>query len=147
MNVFEHVGQRSMIWVKDMMAELGTSDTRKALHALRAGLQALRDRLSVDEAAHLSAQMPLVIRGMFFEGWRPAGKPLKLRHKAEFLALVQERYAPRSDAHADQIVVALFHVLSRHISAGELSDMMLTLPEDIAAVVGGHERREHPAHP
>jgi len=137
MRLFEKVNQQATLWVKDMMTALGTEDAHKALHALRAGLHALRDRLTVDEAAQLSAQLPLLVRGMFFESWVPAGKPLRIRHAEEFLALVREKYAPRTDAAADAIVHALFRVLGKHVSAGELSDIMLTLPEAITRVVAG----------
>jgi uncharacterized protein (DUF2267 family) len=131
MALFERMNQQAMTWVQDMMFELRSSDQDQALHALRAGLQALRDRLSVEEAAQLSAQMPLIVRGMFFEGWNPSNKPLRLRHAPEFLALVREKYAPRADLGADQIVVALFRVLSRHISRGEMADVMMSLPAEI----------------
>jgi uncharacterized protein (DUF2267 family) len=144
--LFEKINQQAIVWVDQMMVELGTSDAQKALHALRAGLQALRDRLSVEEAAQLAAQMPLLIRGMFFEGWHPHGKPLKIRHEAEFLALVRTYYAPREDAPAADIVTALFRVLSRHISAGEITDVVLSLPKDLADVLdGGWGRGERPA--
>jgi uncharacterized protein (DUF2267 family) len=135
MNLFERVNQQAMTWVKEMMAELHTDNPQRALHALRAGLQALRDRLSVEEAAQLSAQLPMLIRGMFFEGWDPSGKPLRIRHRAEFLALVRQKFAPREDAAADDIIVALFRVMSRHVAQGEMTDLMLTLPEEIVDVV------------
>jgi uncharacterized protein (DUF2267 family) len=137
MSLFDKANQQATIWVKDMMGALATDDAHKALHALRAGLHALRDRLTIAETAQLSAQLPLVIRGLFFENWVPAGKPLRIRHRAEFLALVRAKYAPREDAGGDEIVVALFRVLGKHVSAGELTDIVLTLPDPIAAVVTG----------
>jgi uncharacterized protein (DUF2267 family) len=144
MGLFERANQHATVWVKDMMAALQTDDARKALHALRAGLHALRDRLSVDEAAQLSAQLPLLVRGIFFEGWRPSGKPLRIRRKADFLALVREKYAPRTDAAADDIVTALFRVLGRHVTDGEITNVMLTLPEALIEVAEGRpqERAE-----
>ena len=135
MNLFERVNQQAMTWVKDMMTELRTNDAHRALHAMRAGLQALRDRLSVEEAAQLSAQLPLLVRGMFFEGWDPTGKPLRIRHRADFLALVRAKYGPREDTAADDIMVALFRVMSRHIAQGEMTDVMLSLPGELVEVV------------
>jgi uncharacterized protein (DUF2267 family) len=142
MRLFERVNQQASIWIKDMMLELRLDDPERAYHALRAGLHALRDRLGVEEAAQLSAQLPLLIRGVFFEGWNPTGKPLRIRHREDFLALVREKYFPHRDASADDIVVALFKVLGRHVTAGEITDIMLTLPNEIVDVVS--PRREDP---
>ena len=144
MRLFDWANQHAATWVKDMMGALGTKDSKKALHALRAGLHALRDRLSVDEAAQLSAQLPLLVRGIFFEGWRPSGKPLRIRRRSDFLALVREKYAPRTDAAADDIVTALFRVLSRHVTDGEIANVMLSLPGELIEVAEGRpqERAE-----
>ncbi|HXU82986.1 MAG TPA: DUF2267 domain-containing protein [Polyangia bacterium] len=143
MNLFAKMNQQATLWIKDMMAELGTTDGHKAMHALRAGLQSLRDRLSVDQAAQLSAQLPLIIRGMFFEGWDPSGTPLRIRHRAEFLALVRDKYAPREDLAAEDILRSLFRVLDRHIAAGEVGHLMVTLPEDLTAIIGGRDLAEN----
>jgi len=150
-NLFDHANQQANVWVKDMMHELHQSDPHKALRALRAGLQTLRDRMTVDQAAALSAQLPLLLRGVFFEGWVPKGKPLQLRHKAEFLDLLVEKYGHESNpidggsAHAADIVVALFRVLNRHVSTGEVTNIVMTLPEELLELVSGrslHERSE-----
>jgi uncharacterized protein (DUF2267 family) len=140
MNLFQNAVEQPQLWVNQMMAELRTRDARDALHALRAGLQALRDRMTLEEVAQLSAQLPLMIRGLFFEGWDPTGKPLRLRKREEFLSLVRERYAPRHEAAADEIVRAVFHVLERHVSQGEMTDVMATLPEEIVQIVVGGPR-------
>jgi uncharacterized protein (DUF2267 family) len=142
MRVFDRTHQKANEWVKDMMACLGTEDPEQALHALRAGLHALRDRLTVEEAAQLAAQMPMTIRGLFFENWRPSGKPLRIRHPNEFLALVIENYAPREDAYADQIIGAVFRVLRRHVSAGEITDIVMSLPAPLLGLVGGGREAE-----
>lgn len=136
MRVFERSQEKAERWVKDMMVALDTENPQLALHALRAGLHALRDRLTVEEAVQLGAQMPLIIRGLFFENWRPAGKPLRIRHPEEFLALVIANFAPRTDAHADDILRALFRVLNEHISQGEITDVVMSLPEPLLELVG-----------
>lgn len=142
-NLFDHAILQANVWVKDMMRELGTSEPQKALRALRAGLQALRDRLAVEEAVQLSAQLPLLIRGLFFEGWVPKGKPLRIRHRDEFLDLLLEKYGPDkhtidgATAHAAQIVQALFQVLGKHVSQGEVTNIMLSLPEELTTLVAG----------
>ena len=142
MRVFDKVMDKGEAWVRDMMAELHTDNPQQALHALRAGLHALRDRLPVEEAAQLSAQLPMVIRGLYFENWHPADKPLRIRHPNDFLALVIANYAPRSDVYADEIVAALFRVLRKHISVGELTDVVMSLPGSLTELVGGHHEAD-----
>jgi uncharacterized protein (DUF2267 family) len=139
--LFETINQHAMVWVRDMMGELHTDDPHKALHALRAGLHALRDLLSADAAAHLSAQLPTLVRGMFFEGWNPSRGPLRIRRTVDFLPIVREKYAPRADAPADDIIAALFRVLGRHISAGEVTKLFLSLPEELVEMARGHGAR------
>jgi uncharacterized protein (DUF2267 family) len=137
MKIFDRSNEKASGWVKDMMCCLGTEDADAALHALRAGLHALRDRLTAEEAAQLASQMPLTIRGLFFENWQPAGKPLRIRHPNEFLALVIANYRPRTDAYADDIIGATFKVLRKHVSEGEITDVVMSLPEPLLELVGG----------
>jgi uncharacterized protein (DUF2267 family) len=143
MDLFSKLNEQATHWLKEMMGELSTDDRQHAWHVLRAGLHALRDRLTVEEVAQLSAQLPLLIRGLYYEGWVPTGKPLRIRHRGEFLALVREKYAPRCDTSAEDIVRALFRVMERHVSGGELTDIMLTLPTELVDLVrGGHSLEE-----
>jgi uncharacterized protein (DUF2267 family) len=137
----DKMNQQAMTWIKDMMRALHRENPDQAMHALRAGLQALRDRLSVDEAAQLSAQMPLIVRGMFFEGWDPSGKPLRIRHQQDFLALVREKYG-RDDVAAAEIVIALFRVLGKHVSQGEVTDIMIGLPTELVNLIAGRHEPE-----
>ena len=69
---FERAMEKADVWIKGMMRELGTDEPAHAYRALGALLQALRDRLGVNEAAQLAAQLPLLVRGLFYEGWHPA---------------------------------------------------------------------------
>ena len=52
------------LWLKELADELGWADRERVYHALRSVLHALRNRLTVDEAADLGAQLPLLIRGL-----------------------------------------------------------------------------------
>jgi uncharacterized protein (DUF2267 family) len=59
--------------------------------ALRAVSHALRDRLTVEESAHLAAQLPMLIRGLYYEGWNPARVPVKM-NKEQFLERVRQDF-------------------------------------------------------
>jgi uncharacterized protein (DUF2267 family) len=85
---FESTYRTTSAWLRELMRELGWDDPRRAYAALRAVLHALRDRLTVAEAADLSAQLPMLVRGLFFEGWRPNAVPVKEQRREDFLAHV-----------------------------------------------------------
>jgi uncharacterized protein (DUF2267 family) len=125
-------------WVNAMAAELGTDDREDAWRVLRADLQVLRDELTVDEAAQLAAQLPMVLRGAFWEGFNPGHKPQKLRHREEFLARLAERAQLSDLTEAARAAQATTRVLSEHITEGELDDVFAQLPGEVRAAVQMH---------
>ncbi|MDB4967194.1 MAG: hypothetical protein JWN44_2883 [Myxococcales bacterium] len=128
LETFDTTVQKTNHFINELMAELGWQDKHKAYLALKATLHALRDRLTVEEVAQLGAQLPMLSRGFYYEGWRPAGKPLKERHKAEFLAHIDHELR-RGDP--ELVARAVFTVLARRVSAGEIADVKQTLPSEL----------------
>ncbi|MER3451683.1 MAG: DUF2267 domain-containing protein [Thermus sp.] len=133
LEVFDTTLHKTHAWLKRIMEELGTEDRHRAYTALRAVSHALRDRLPVEEVAQLGAQLPLLVRGIYYEGWDPTGKPLKERHKEDFLAHVaREARTPTGPALEPEAAVrAVFKVLKEKVSEGELKDIQLLLPKGI----------------
>lgn len=130
LDVFDNTLQKTNTWLKEIMDELSIEDRHLAYEALRVTLHALRDRLPVDEAAHLGAQLPMLIRGIYYEGWHPAGKP----HKAdlgEFLVSIRT-HVGRGLGEPDprQVARAVFRVMELHVTPGELEDVKHCLPRD-----------------
>jgi len=132
MTIFDHANEKANVWIKDMMRELGTDDARQAYHALCASLHVLRDQLRVDEAAQLAAQLPLLIRGLFYEGWRPASIPVHVRRPAELIALVDQKLGDGQAVDPERALAATLEVLRKHLSAGELASLAHVLPRSIA---------------
>ena len=116
------------------MERMAWHDRQKAYHALRAVLHALRDRLSVEKAASLSAQLPMLMRGFYFEGWHPSDKPLKERKKAEFLTHIRSAFAGDLSVDPEQVVQAAFSVIAKHVTAGEVDGIKCVLPEEIRSM-------------
>lgn len=129
-DTFEHSLQLTNIWLKDLMARLGTDDRHIAYLALRTTLHALRDRLTVEEAAHLGAQLPMLVRGLYYEGWRPAGKPLKEHSREAFVAHI-EGEARNPNFEAEPAIRAVLGMLAERVSAGEIKDVKSTLPRPL----------------
>jgi len=115
-------------WFDDLAAELGTDDPQYAARALRAVLHALRDRVSVEEGAQLAAQLPTLIRGIYYEQWKPGAVAHLTRDVDELLAHVAREGMMAGETEASHAVAAIARVLRRHVSEGELDDVLAILP-------------------
>jgi uncharacterized protein (DUF2267 family) len=142
LSTFDSTLQITNIWLNDVADRLGTPDRHRAYHALRAVLHAVRDRLPVDEAAALGAQLPLLIRGVYYDGWHPAGKPLKDRHKAEFLAHIERDYEREGNVDVDAVTRKVLQVIARHVSPGEINHIVRIMPPEIAELWDTAPRRD-----
>lgn len=131
LEIFNPTLQKTHTWLKELMEELDWQDEHKAYLALRAVLQVLRDRLTVEEAAQLGAQLPMLIRGFYYEGWRPTGKPTKERHQEEFLAHVKNFFKNDDRVIPERLVRAVFKVLARRVTKGEIEDIKHVLPREL----------------
>ncbi len=134
LDVFDTTIQKTNLWLKEIMEELGWDDRRRALMAMRAVLHALRDRLDPKEAADLGAQLPVLVRGFYYEAWDPTDKPEKIRHKRDFLYKVDEGLINEPELDSEKITRAIFKVLKKRVAEGEVRDIKATLPEEIAAM-------------
>ena len=130
LDVFDTTLQKTSVWLNEIMAELGSEDRHLAYLALRATLHALRDRLTVAEAVHLGAQLPMLVRGFYYEGWTPAGKPAKEK-KAGFLSAIRGCFGPGIPPDPERVARAVFKVLAHHVTAGEIQDVKHLLPKDL----------------
>ncbi len=119
-------------WLLDFKSMTEIQNDDDVVGAIRAVLQALRDRLPVNEAADFGAQLPLIIRGIYFENWKPADKPLKLRTKKEFLEYVERLLTRNLDA--EKTTARVFYFLQKKISQGEIADIKRNMPKDILAL-------------
>jgi uncharacterized protein (DUF2267 family) len=131
LEVFDSTVQKTNMWIKDVMEALGWEDRHKAYEGLKVTLWALRDRLTVVEAAHLAAQLPLLVRGFYYESWSPAHTPVKARHKVDFLAPVREHFKNDPSVNTEELARAVFAVLAKHVTAGEIEDIRRMLPDPL----------------
>lgn len=128
---FDSTIHTTNIWLNEIADRLNWAERQRAYHALRAVLHALRDRLSVEHAAALAAQLPLLVRGIYYEGWHPAGKPLKERKKEEFLAHIARAFEGDLDIAPARVAQTVFRVLAKHVSPGEIDSVKSTLPDEL----------------
>lgn len=122
------------LWPLIQELELGPDEHARALHALRAGLHTIRDRLPAVEAVDLAAQLPTLLRGIYFEGWQLDNDPARIRDRAAMLARVKKELGAESTLAAYDVLRAVVHLLVRHVSAGEIRDVVSTLPRPVAVL-------------
>lgn len=128
---FDTTIQLTNTWIHEIMEELGWQDRHRGYQALRAVLHAIRDRLTISEIAHLGAQLPLLVRGIYYEGWNPSSTPAHVRQREEFLAPIADTFREHPEISPEGVVWAVFKVMERHISTGEIHDVKHVLPEKI----------------
>jgi uncharacterized protein (DUF2267 family) len=130
LKVFDETLHKTNVWLKEVEQALG-SDRQQAYQALRAVLHCLRDRLTINEAADLGDQFPMLVRGIYYEAWQPAGKPEKIRLREEFLAKIGMHLPEAKAIDPEDAARAVFQVLMKHVTAGEIHDVIQSLPREI----------------
>lgn len=134
LEVFDSTLQKTHGWLNELQ-ELGhLPDQNTAFKVLRAVLHSLRDRLSVEVTAHLGAQLPVLIRGFFYEGWRPAGKPERTRSQEEFLDSIRIQIVSPENLDPLRLTRAVFELLNHHLSAGEPEKIRNVLPKEVQEI-------------
>ena len=131
--ILDRTIQKTNIWLRDALSELDWVSMQRAYLAMRAVLHALRDRLSVEEVAQLGAQLPIFIRGIYYEGWNPAHVGVKDRKREAFLAQVRNEFAHtrNPDVDAEHVSRAILRVVCKHVSEGEIEQIKHLLPHDL----------------
>lgn len=127
----DHAVHLTHEWINELADRLGWASRRSALRLMRVTLHAVRDHLRTDELAQLSAQLPMVIRGIVFEGWVPKRTPVRARKASEFIAAIEKHTNEIPEYSGSQDLRAVFDLLNARISLGEVEDVRSNLPEDI----------------
>ena len=130
LDVFDSTIQRTNTWLKDLMQELNWSDHRKTYLAFRCVLHAVRDHLPIEDAVTVGEQLPMLIRGFYFEHWDPSGKPLPLRTQSDFFAVLSLYMTRDLESTSDAVAVtrAVFRLLDRKATDGEIEDLQHVMP-------------------
>lgn len=130
--ILDSTVQKTHEWLKDICGGLGFDDEKAAYAALRATLHALRDRLPSEQAVHLGAQLPTLIRGLYYEGWDTTATALHIRHKQDFFELIHEGMKEHHElADVGRVARIVFGTLSREISPGQREKILKALPKEI----------------
>ena len=134
---FSHAAQQAQQWVNELAEDLAWQQGR-AYRLLRSVLHALRDWLSMEEMADLSAQLPVLIRGVYFEGWKPQEFPTVPRTKADFVSRIWNDFGDDLIYDTDAAIAAVFRLLDRHISQGEIAQVRSSMRKSLRELWPAH---------
>jgi uncharacterized protein (DUF2267 family) len=141
LDVFDKTLQTTNIWLNEIMERIGP-DRHVAWKALSAVLHPLRDRLPVELAAHLGSQLPLLVRGLYYDQFEPARQPSDCDTPEEFREAVAAWLRDIRPVDPDEAIRAVFGTLSRHVSEGQIAKIRHALPRGIRMLWDGADARE-----
>ena len=130
----DHTVQETNNWLKAIAEQLHVDDRQHAYNALRAVLHALRDRLPPETAVNFGAQLPMLVRGLYYEGWHMAGKPTKDRSAQEFADHVLDELPPQFPMDPLTVTRGVFEILWEKLDPGEFAKFMHHLPESLRSL-------------
>lgn len=132
---FDNTIQKTNELLKEIETAFGWEDRRNQSYgALRAVLHTIRDMLLPEEAVQLSAQLPLLIKGIYFDGWNPSKTPKRL-NREEFLNEIRRQFPFSIEGDIGSVIRVVLTALKKHISLGEAQDIVSGLPKDIKILV------------
>jgi len=114
-------------WINDLMRRLGWSDRGRVYLVLLASLHALRDAVARDEAVYIGAQLPPLLRGLYYEGWHLSTRPAT-RSRAAFLERIHDGVHRDPGVDAEEVARAVFALLAARLPAAEVEAAKAATP-------------------
>ncbi|HET8995204.1 MAG TPA: DUF2267 domain-containing protein [Acetobacteraceae bacterium] len=133
LEVFDRTLHLTNIWLDEVMEAVGP-DRKLAWHVLCAVLRTLRDRLPPELAAHLAAQLPLLVRGAYYERFQVDHRPVAIDSEAAFLDHVAAQLEGTRPINLRKATGIVLRVLQEHVAPGMTEKLKHALPHDIRAL-------------
>lgn len=130
LEVFDRTLETTHIWLNEICDDLGP-DKQVAWKVLSTVLHKLRDRLTINLAAHFGAQLPLLVRGVYYDQFEPGKMPNASRSREDFVAEVAEWLSDTRPVNPEEAIRSVFRLLSRHISEGQVNKVRDALPKSL----------------
>lgn len=128
---FEKQSKETQQWLTEIAEQMDVPKRKDwAYSALKAVLHTIRDRTTLQEVFHLSAQLPVLIRGIFLESYSPTGKPLKMNAE-QFIRMIRDQMGAGVEVSEIEAFRAVITVLYQKVSPGELNDIKGSMPKSI----------------
>ncbi|WP_406069466.1 DUF2267 domain-containing protein [Micromonospora sp. NBC_01638] len=135
-SAFESSLDKTNLILKDIENAYGwpKEQRNQSYAALRTVLHLLRDRLPVNESVEFAQQLPVLVRGIYFDGWVPSDVPIKL-NRDDFLYEVRQGFPYDAEGGPERVTQVVLDTLRRHVTQGEWQDVKDTMPKDLATMM------------
>lgn len=130
LDIFDRTVQKSIIWVDAIRDELTLKDRDQAYHLLRVVLHELRNHLPMMQVVRLGAQLPILLRGVYYDGWNPSaiGNKDKL---PEFLINLRLQVDPAMNLSVHAVAKCVLEVISEQADIDEVRQIVVTMPQEV----------------
>jgi uncharacterized protein (DUF2267 family) len=127
----DHAEEVAHDWINELGDYLDWSNDARTHHLLRTVLHAIRDFLAVDEAADLAAQLPVLIRGIYYDGWDPSSTPERPHTAEAFMNRIKAAFARDPLDNPEAAIACVIKLLNRHVTSGEMSQVRQSMRKDL----------------
>lgn len=134
MHAIDSTVRKTYDWLREIQRRGDLRDPHEAYRVLRAVLHALRDMLDPRVAAHVAAQLPMLVRGLFYEGWVPARTPHRVSMD-DFLERVEKEAGLKGTSAAEDAVRAVMTVCEDQLGEGTVSHLLSVLPDEFVQLM------------
>lgn len=139
---FNKHAEKGEKFLSELALELGNkSNISKAGRVLQSVFHTLRNHLTLDENFDLISQLPMAMKAIYINGWKPTHEHLVSRTKTGFIEEVMENAGSnfRSDfpdyEDCEFAILAVFKIMRNYVSEGEFKDIEAVLPSQLKELV------------
>ncbi len=135
LTVFDRTLQKTNQFINDVGTKIGIEDKHVVFVGIRAVFKSLRDRLPVEEAVQLGAQLPILLAGFYYESWKPSNTPTKERDYEAYIQNVRDNL-PEGDypIEIEILLKGVFATLSDWVTAGEIEEVAQMFPKELQSL-------------
>jgi uncharacterized protein (DUF2267 family) len=135
-SAFESSLDKTNVMLKEIESAYGwpKEQRNQSYAALRTVLHLLRDRMPVGQSVQFAQQLPVLLRGVYFDGWQPENVPVKL-NRDDFLYEVRQGFPYDVEGGTQRVVQVVLDTLRRHVTQGEWEDVKSSMPKDLSRMI------------
>jgi uncharacterized protein (DUF2267 family) len=134
---FNKYADQGNLFLNQLSDELNMAENKpRTLRILKAVFHAIRNRISAEESTHFIAQLPMVLKALYVDGWKIGQKTTHRSTHQDFIEDVYQLSGGAEGAfkrkdEVERYVRAVLDSLSHYISEGEMADIAAMLPPQL----------------